>query len=1010
MRHRSTLLAVLLALALTVPALAATPEPASDPLQAGEVRLDNGLRIVVLERTTSPTFAAMYQFGVGAAMDPKGRTGIAHLLEHMMFKGSSTVGTLDPEREKALMDRLVELWDELHVELDREHDPFATADEERVKALKAEIEKVSAEQKALILKNEYDEVMTRAGAVGLNAFTSSDITAYIIQLPANRLELWFEMESDRLLNSMFREFYSERDVVLSERRQTTENTPDGRISEALDRLIYSAHPYGTPVIGWAGDLERMSQRDAEQYFKTYYSPSNCTMVLVGDVQVAEVERLAKRYFGPWRRQEIPPLRVTAEPKQQGARRQVVEFDAEPQLAMGWMTVPEGHQDEAALDVLGSILGGLYSSRLDSTLVQQERLATQVGVFHSSQRYGGAFYAGGTPNEGRTLAEMESAIEREVRRIVDGGVTAEELERAKVMVEVSRVRMLKSNMGMAFRLATSVRLTGATDYFDRYEQRVNAVTAEHVKDVAARYLTPERKNVVELVSAPGAGGGSRAGQVEHHRGGTVSERGAAHSKGFAEAMELIAASAPVKLTVPEIGKDVERVVLPSGVTVFIKEDHLAPSVDMAFSWKGGANTTPVENLAPFELADQLLTEGGTEALDPIALQQHVDELGMRFSIRTGDTSSSASFWSLARNFDQSFGLAMDMLMKPRLDPERLATIKAQYVDGMRRRYENPSYGSYLVRRYVFDHDHPRLGFEATRAQIEAVTPEEIRALWRRYLGRDNLYVTVVGDFDRAAMLETLEQAFAPWRQAEDSERVWVTRDPVVKPGVFVVEKDLPNPAVVLAQHLAVDRTAPMEDHAAVEILNEILGGSGFRSRLMERIRSDEGLTYGIYSRVQHQGRPGQPGALSISYQTGKDKVGYSIRAVLEEYRRIVASEVSSPEVQEQVEAWRNSFIFRYVNDFYSVSRLMFNELDDRPYDWDSRELEAVQKVTVAEVKRVAEKYLKPENLSICVYGSLTEADREALGKDLGLTVLPRDEVFGGGYDQPAKVPQPQPPVR
>lgn len=1009
MRSRSSLVTAILVVASALTVLAATPQPDSDALGVGEVRLDNGLRIVVLERSTSPTFAAMYQFGVGAAMDPKGRTGIAHLLEHMMFKGSSTIGTLDPEREKALMDRLVQLWDELHVELDREQDPFATPNGERVEQLKAEIEKVSAEQKALVLKNEYDEVMTRAGSVGLNAFTSSDITAYIIQLPANRLELWFRMESDRLLNSMFREFYSERDVVQSERRQTSENTPYGRISEALDSLMFTAHPYRNPVVGWPGDLERMSQRDAEEYFTTYYSPSNCTMVLVGDVEVAEVERLAKKYFGPWQRQQIPRLQVTAEPEQKGARRQVVEFDAEPQLAIGWVTVPEGHPDQAALDVFASILGGLNSSRLDTVVVQQERLATRVGTDHSSMRYAGVFYASGTPNEGRTVAELESAVEREIQRIVDGGVTAEELERAKVAVEVSRVRMLKSNMGMAFRLATSVRLTGSTDYFERYEQLVSAVTGEQVQQVAAKYLRPGRKNVVELVPTPGAGGGSRAGQVEHQRGRTVSERGAAHSKGFAQAMEMVNGSGPVRLTVPEIGKDVERVVLPSGVTVFIKEDHLAPSVDMAFSWKGGANTTPVENLAPFELADQLLTEGGTEALDPIALQERVDELGMRFSIRTGSTASSASFWSLARNFDQSFGLAMDMLMKPRLDPERLATVKAQYVDGMRRRYENPAYGSYLVRRYVFDHDHPRLGFEATRQQVEAVTPEEIRALWERYFGRDNLFVTVVGDFDRAALLETVEKTFAPWRLAEDSERVWITREAVVKPGVFVVEKDLPNPAIVFAQHLEVDRSAPLQDHAAVEILNEILGGSGFRSRLMERIRSDEGLTYGIYSRVQHEGRPGEPGALTISYQTGKDKAGYSIRAVLEEYRRIIASEVSSAEVQEQVEAWRNSFIFNYVNEFYSVSRLMFNELDDRPYDYDSQELEAVQKVTVADVKRVAEKYFKPENLSICVYGSLTDADREALGKDLGVTVLPRSEVFGGGFDVPARAPQPAPPV-
>jgi zinc protease len=249
----------------------------------------------------------------------------------------------------------------------------------------------------------------------------------------------------------------------------------------------------------------------------------------------------------------------------------------------------------------------------------------------------------------------------------------------------------------------------------------------------------------------------------------------------------------------------------------------------------------------------------------------------------------------------------------------------------------------------------------------VTADDIRAIWRRYLGRDNLYVTVVGDFNADEMLALIESRLGTWRTAEDSKREYIVREPVVRPGAYVVDKELPNPSISVALQLPVDRTAPLADHAAIEILNEILGGSGFRSRLMERLRSDEGLTYGIYSRVSHQGRPGVPGSFMATYQTGKDTVAYSLASVFAEVAKIVEADVSQAEVDEQVEAWRNRFIFRYTNAFYSVSRLMHNELDDRPYDFDRQELDAVQKVMVADVP-VAKQYLKPESLTVSIFGS------------------------------------------
>jgi predicted Zn-dependent peptidase len=970
-------------------------------LDIKEISLDNGLRIFVVERPATPTFAARYQFGVGGASDPKGRSGIAHLLEHMMFKGTTGVGTLDAEKEAPLMERLSQLWHQLHEELDKKDDPFTEADSDKIEALREEIERVSAEQKKLIVKNEYDELMSRAGAVGMNASTGNDITRYYVQLPSNRLELWFRMESDRLLNPIFREFYSERDVVLEERRLRVENTAWGRMREAMGALLFAAHPYGQPVIGWPRDLQRLVREDAMDYFTTYYSPSNCIMTLVGDVKADEVRRLAEKYLGGWKRQNLPRLPITSEPEQEGERRRVVEFDAEPILSMAWRTVPEGHPDQYALDVLSKVLGGLYSSRFDETIVQKERLVSGAATSHPTLRYSGYFIAYGVLRGEHTAAELEQAMEREIKRIQDDGITSVELERAKTAVEVSRVESLKSNAGLASRIANAVFFSGSTDYFEEYENRINAVTVEQVKEVAVEYLQPRRKNVVEVrkVEGSGGGGGGHGADVAHQRG-AIPERGRLHSSGFEQAMKLIRSAKDIKLHIPEIGKEVQRVELDSGITVFIKEDHTAPSVEMSFRWLGGSNSAPVEKLAPFKLASSLLDEGGTERLSPTELQARKDELGMSFSIRFGSTLCSGYFWSLTRNFEQSFDLALEVLIRPRLDQERLQTLKGQYIEQMRRRSESPGRAATVLLNHVIYKDHPRLGYVPSKEEIEAITSTEVREIWKRYLGKGNLYITVVGDFDATTMLETIENKLGGWRMAEDDSRLFITHEPFIRPGAYLVEKELPQPAVRIYHQIDVDRRASREDHAALEILNDILGGSGFRSRLMERLRSDEGLTYGIYSGVSHEGRPGVPGRIRITYQTKKASVAHSIKSVLEEIRKIIKEKVGEPEVQEQIESWRNRFIFRYTNDFYIVSRLMGNELDDRPYDFDSIKLEQVQKVTVEDVRRAAKKYLKPENLTVVVYGALTDEDKKELTEKYGLKALKHEEVFTGGYEEPA----------
>ncbi|MFN7965192.1 MAG: pitrilysin family protein [Acidobacteriota bacterium] len=967
--------------------------------QIKEIRLDNGLRIAVLEKPTSPTFAALYQFGVGGAMDPKGRSGIAHLLEHMMFKGSATIGVTDGVKERALLQRQSMLWHTLHTELDRQADPFAPADPATIEALKKQISALDQQLQQLTIQNEYDELVTRAGGVGMNAQTSNDFTHYFVQLPSNRLEFWFALESERLLRPVFREFYAERDVVQEERRLRYDNSPDGQMFEAQKALLFDAHPYATPVIGWPADLQRLTVEDAMDYFRTYYSPSNCQMMLVGDIKASEVERLAKKYFSAWKRQSIPRLQITADMEPSGERRRVVEFDAEPKLSAAWRTVALGEKDQSALELLGRVLGGLESSRLDQSIVQGERIASYVSASQTSMRYGGWFTVQAAPSGAHTTAELEAAFTREIVRIQESGVTVEELERAKVQTEVGRAQTLTSNLGLAQLIGSALRTAGSVRWLDESVARINAVTPAEIQRVAKQYLTPARRAVIEIRKTPGGAKAVRGGEarVDQH-GGVVGQRGQRHSSGFTKLIATVRAAPKLRFKLPEVGKEVERVVLPSGVTVFVREDHTAPIVNLGFTWLGGTNSLAVDQLAPFELADSLLTEGGTETLAPAALQERQEALGMSFSIYTSGTTCGASFRSLRRTFDLAWPLAIEMVMKPRLDEERLQTIKGQYIESMKRRYESPGLGAAAIVSHVMWKDHPRFGYTVSRQQIEAITPAQVRDGWARFTGRDNLYIVAVGDFDKQQLLARIEETFSGWRTAADKSRVWLSWEPRTRPGVYTVEKDLPQPAVRLVQNVAIDRRAPEADHAALEILNDILGGSGFRSRLMERLRTGEGLTYGVSSSLSHQGRPDQPGTLIVSYQTKQASVARSVQVAIEEIAKIVNESVTAAEVAEQIESWRNRFVFGFTNDFAIVNRMLSNELDDRPYDQAKRTLDAVQLVQPIDIRRVAQRYLKPADLTIAVYGTLSDDDRKQFAASGSLSTLQRDDVFPGGYSE------------
>jgi predicted Zn-dependent peptidase len=330
-------------------AAALLPEDIRLPIT--EHTLKNGMRILIVERRESPTFSAYLRFKVGSVNETPGQTGLAHLLEHMMFKGTRLFGTMDPDGEFPILERIDARYLALQAEKAKARLPGGTMDAVRVSALEKEIADLEAEAKRFVLRNELWEIYRRNGGVRLNATTSREGTQYFVSLPNNRLELWALLESDRMRNPVFREFYTERDVVQEERRQSVDNNPRGQLMEAALATAFVALPYRHPVLGWPGELENLTRPQTQEYFRTYYAPNNALAILVGDLDPPTVIRTVERYFGDIPAQVIPPPPVLEEPPQPGERRIRVEFPAEPQLLMLYRLPPIAHADMHALTVL-----------------------------------------------------------------------------------------------------------------------------------------------------------------------------------------------------------------------------------------------------------------------------------------------------------------------------------------------------------------------------------------------------------------------------------------------------------------------------------------------------------------------------------------------------------------------------------------------------------------------------------------------------------------------------------
>jgi predicted Zn-dependent peptidase len=461
--------------------------------------LDNGLTVLIAPRHQAPVFSAVIAFRVGGIDEAEGATGLAHMFEHMAFKGTHRIGSTDPKAEARLLAEMDHLVAEREALLSKGTDP------ERAEALAGRIAEVQAEAKALVVPNAFTNLYVRAGAVGINATTTAEMTSYYVSLPANRLPFWAAMEYERIADPVLREFYTERDVVLEERRLRVDARPTGKLAEAYMATGFVAHPYRRPALGWPSDVIHLTRPQAERFHAAHYVPANMVIALVGDLDPDATLDLVRKTFGRLPARPAPPRVPTVEPPATGVRRVIVYGDAEPVLLVGFLRPPGDDPDDPAIEIIHNVLAGSRASRLHRDLALDRALAVSLETTDApGQTASSLFVVSATSRHPHTAAELEDAILEELARLTTTPITAAEQARAVNYVESALIHTAEDDDGLARMLARYEALMGDWRYPFTLAGRMAALTPEDVRAAAARLFVPEHRIVGELRRPPEPG--------------------------------------------------------------------------------------------------------------------------------------------------------------------------------------------------------------------------------------------------------------------------------------------------------------------------------------------------------------------------------------------------------------------------------------------------------------------------------------------------------------------------
>ncbi len=500
-----------LALLLLLSSLAVAQDVASFEKRITVKKLPNGLTIIICERPEAPVFSFFTMVDAGSTQDPMDKTGLAHMFEHMAFKGTDTIGSTDYAAEMPALEKVESAYAAYIVERDKTVD----RDEAKLKQLEKAWKDAIADADKYVVPNQFGKIIEQSGGQDLNAFTDYDETAYHYSLPSNRIELWAYLESERFLHPVMREFYKERNVVIEERRMRTDSNPIGRLEEQFEASAFEASPYHRPTIGWISDLNSFSATDAKQFFDRYYVPANMVVAVAGDVKAAQILPILEKYFGRLPASSKPDETITTEPPQNSERRVALKETSQPLYLEGYHRPDYRSKDDAIYDAITDLMSEGRTSRLYRALVRDKKIAAFSAGFSGlpGTKYPHLFAFYAFPLPGHTTQEVADAIHVEIEKLKKEDISDDELKMIQTRAKANLIRGLADNEGLATQLAIYQTRYGDWRELFRSVDRIDKVTKADIRRVANETFNDTNRTVGVIETVSGAGHGGEQGQEE-----------------------------------------------------------------------------------------------------------------------------------------------------------------------------------------------------------------------------------------------------------------------------------------------------------------------------------------------------------------------------------------------------------------------------------------------------------------------------------------------------------------
>ncbi len=869
-----------------------------------EFTLKNGLQVILSEDHTLPLVSVNIWYHVGAANERAGRTGFAHLFEHMMFEGSQHVGA-------------------------KAHFSYLEA----------------------------------AGATEINGTTDFDRTNYYETVPSNQLDLALWLESDRmgyLLGKLdIENLANQRDVVRNERRQSTENTPYGLVEEGLMHSLFPPdHPYYPNVIGSHADVEAAKLEDVRDFFKQYYTPNNATLVIAGDFDKSSCRAMIEKYFGTIPQgPPVPKVNVVTPPITKEVRTTVTDQVQLPRIYMGWLTPPVFKPGDVECELFAQILAGGKSSRLYKALVYDKEIAQDVSAGMEGTKLASMFELIVTAKPGVKLEDLEKAVDVELDKLRADGVTPAELNRARNVTETSLVRGLQRTNGVANRLNYYNFYAGTPNYFTQDIARYDKVTPADVNEtIKTTFKNTARAVTYGIPGAKVVKDVPKTTEEENKKQAT-----AAGPSKAAMTDEAWRATPPKPGPSPKFSLPVaKQVKLANGLSVLLVERHNLPIVSATLYTLSGSELNPLDKPGLSSFTANMLSEG-TASRSSMQFSDDTDQIGATLGSEAGYSSAYLELSVLTWNAPAGFDLLSDATLRPAFDAKEIERLRSRRITAVLQ--EDDDAGSIAYRtadRELYPNSPYGFSVLGTEASNKSITRDDMISFWKQGYVPSNAFLAVSGDFSEDGLKELANKYFGGWTGPAFTTKAPLTpKTPV--PTTYIVDKPGAPQTYLVVASLGANRNTP--DYVPLEVMNTALGGL-FSSRINMNLREQHGYTYGAFSSFQFRRGVG-PFVAGGGIRT--DVTAPAAQELLKEIKTIRESELTADELAKAKDSFSKSLVANFETVEATASTIGLQFVFGLPLEY-YRDLPAeIEKVNSADTLRVAKEYLHPDSMVIVAVG-------------------------------------------